>query len=381
MREDADKPTRVAVVANTGWYLYNFRRKLMLALKARGHEVIAISPPDEYSARFATDGIAHAPWVLSATGKNPVVELRAVAALRRLLERAGATVVLSYTPKGNIYSGLACVGSRRTLLPNVSGLGRIFSDGGPLATLVQRLYRLAMSRAPRVFFQNEEDRDQFARAGIVQPSCTERLMGSGVDLERFSLQPLPSASAGSGDRVTFLLVARMIREKGIPEYVAAARALRTRWPHARFQLLGALEQSRGLTAAEIDAWVREGAVEYLGTTDDVPAAIAAVDALVLPSYYREGVPRSLIEGAAMGRPIITTDMPGCRDVVEPGVNGWLCTPRDVEGLAQAMANYLAMSPPERAAMGERGRERAVRLFDERAIIASYLDALDALSVR
>jgi glycosyltransferase involved in cell wall biosynthesis len=378
MSESARK-LKMAVVANTGWYLHNFRRNLMLDLQDHGHAVIAISPADGYSERFAADGLRHEPWSLEATGKNPVTELRAVLALRTALNRCDADVVLSYTPKGNIYSGLACLGTRRHLLPNVSGLGRIFSDGGPLAKLVQRLYRVAFARAPRVFFQNEDDRRQFLAAGIVRAEHTERLMGSGVDLRRFVPRPLPSTQASPQGAVTFLLIARMIREKGIEEFVQAAQRVHQTWPHARFLLLGALAESSGFGSADVERWTGDGVVTYLGTTDDVPSVIAQADVLVLPSYYREGVPRSLIEGAAMGRPVITTNMPGCRDVVEVDTTGWLCEPRDVASLTAAMEAFVRLSKAERASMGQRAHERAVRLFDERAILASYRKAIDTLA--
>jgi glycosyltransferase involved in cell wall biosynthesis len=368
---------KIGIVANTTWYLYNFRLNLAKALRAEGHEPVFIGPADDYVARLQAAGFGHRHWPVSPAGKNPASEIRTVAALRRIFRDEKLDAVLSYTPKGNIYSGLAMLGRPGALLPNISGLGGVFSTGGPLAALVRRLYHLAISRrAAHVFFQNEDDMAQFVEAGIIEPGRAERLMGSGVDLQRFALRPLPSAVDGNpGAAVTFLLVARMIPEKGIAEYVAAARALRDQGANARFQLLGATAEGRGLSAAQIRAWHDEGVIEYLGTSDDVPAVMAQADCLVLPSYYREGVPRSLIEGAAMGRPVITTDMPGCRDVVRPGVSGWLCRPRSVESLRQALQEFLDMPTAQRSLMGAEGRERAVRLFDESAIIDRYAGAL------
>lgn len=365
---------KIALVANTSWYLYNFRLNLMRALRKEGHEVFAVSPTDDYSARFAQEQVAHIHWPLSPARRNPLQELSSVIALRARLNRYGIQAVLSYTPKGNIYSGLASLGSDRRLLPNISGLGRVFTNAGLLPKLVRRLYRVALGKASLVFFQNEEDRDEFIREGIVAPEKTDRLMGSGVDLQRFKLTPRTDDQSGSG-RATFLLIARMIPEKGVPEFVAAARVIRKQHPRVRFQLLGAVSESDGIPIEQIKAWELEGIVEYLGTTDDVPSIMAAADCVVLPSYYREGVPRSLIEAAAMGRPIITTDMPGCRDAVEQGSTGWICVPRSVESLADAMDAFLRLSERSRDAMGALGRERAVRLFDERAILARYIDAL------
>ena len=365
---------KIALVANTSWYLYNFRRNLMRALREEGHEVVAISPTDDYSARFAQEQVTHVHWPLSPARRNPLQEMASVVALRTRLRQHGIQAVLSYTPKGNIYSGLASLGSDRRLLPNISGLGRVFTNTGWLPALVRRLYRVALGEASLVFFQNEEDRAEFVRAGIVSHEKTDRLMGSGVDLQRFQFTPRPDNQSSEG-RTTFLLIARMIPEKGVPEFVAAARVIRERHPHAGFQLLGAVSEGDGIPLEQIKTWAAEGIIEYLGTTDDVPSVMAAADCVVLPSYYREGVPRSLIEAAAMGRAIITPDMPGCRDVVEQGSTGWICTPRSVESLVEAMNAFLELPEQARDTMGALGRERAVRLFDERVILARYIDAL------
>jgi len=367
---------KIAIVANTAWYLYNFRLNLARSLQAEGHELVFVSPADAYASKLQEAGFAHRHWPLSTTGTNPWRELRSVLALRRQFLAEKPDAVLSYTPKGNIYSGAALLGRPGALLPNISGLGAVFSAGGALAALVRGLYRLVISRrAAHVFFQNEDDMAQFVGAGIIEPARAERLMGSGVDLQRFTQRPLPSATDADPQAATFLLVARLIPEKGIQEYVAAARALRAQGCRARFQLLGTLDERRGLSLAQIQAWQDEGLVRYLGTSDDVPGVIAQADCLVLPSYYREGVPRSLIEGAAMGRPIITTDMPGCRDVVQPGVTGWLCEPRSADSLRQAMQDFLDMPTVRRDAMGTAARERAVKLFDESAIIDRYASVL------
>ncbi len=368
---------KIAIVANTAWYLYNFRLNLAKSLRADGHEPVFISPDDPYVAKLQGAGFTHRHWTLSRTATSPLGEIRSILDLRRHLKLDGFDAVLSFTPKGNIYAGAALLGQRCVFLPNISGLGAVFSAGGAMAALVRTLYRLLVSpRATRVFFQNEDDLAQFIAARIINPARTERLMGSGVDLQRFRLCPLPSAlPAANPDNVTFLLVARLIPEKGIPEYVEAARILRARGARARFQLLGAIDEERGLSLAQIRAWQDEGVIHYLGTSDDVPAVMAQADCLVLPSYYREGVPRSLIEGTAMGRPVITTDMPGCRDVVQQGATGWLCEARNLPSLCQALQEFLDMPASQRSAMGALGRERAVTLFDETAVIERYAVAL------
>jgi glycosyltransferase involved in cell wall biosynthesis len=373
------RPLRIALVANTGWYLYNFRRNLMHALREAGHEVVAISPHDEHAGRMPGEGFRHRPIPLDGGGTNPIVELGSLRALRRALAQERADLVLSYTPKGNIYAGLAALGLPVRQLANISGLGRVFVEDTRLTLLVRRLYRFSLGRAAWVFFQNEEDRAIFVGSGLVDSALAERIPGSGVDLDRF--RPQPPVVRGDAPK-TFLLVARMLWAKGIGEFVEAARSVRARHPAVRFQLLGAIGDGPAAVPREtIENWAREGVVDYLGTTDDVPACLAAADCVVLPSYYREGVPRSLLEAAAMAKPLITADSIGCRDAVDDGVSGFLCRPRDIGDLAAQMERFLALSPAERAVMGAAGRARMEREFDEKIVIARYLGIIDRLQAQ
>jgi glycosyltransferase involved in cell wall biosynthesis len=224
-----------------------------------------------------------------------------------------------------------------------------------------------------VFFQNDEDRELFVDRRIVRPEQARVLPGSGVDLERFAPAPLP------GGPPTFLFIGRLLRDKGVVEFVGAARLLRSDFPDARFQLLGGLDEGNrtAIRQAEIDSWVAEGVVEQLGTTDDVRPFIAAANAIVLPSY-REGLPRSLLEAAAMARPLIASNVPGCRDVVEDGVNGYLCAVRDAGSLAAAMRRLAQLPPAQQLAMGEAGRRRVQERFSESFVVRAYLDVLAGL---
>ncbi len=369
---------RIALVANTGWYLFNFRLNLMRVLIEAGHDVFAISPEDNYCAFLCENGIGHLDWPLSISGVNPFCEVVAVDRLRRIFYSNRIDVVLTYTPKGNVYSGLACLGSSRIVMPNVSGLGRVFSAEGWLATAVKMLYRIAFIKARIVFFQNEDDRELFLKAGLISHSRTERIMGSGVDLSRFVQCPLPCLKPGQDGRIVFILVARLIWEKGVAQYVEAARSIKRVYPGATFQILGKVppQGNSSVTMEHLKAWESEGLVEYLGTSDNVPSILAAVDCVVLPSYYREGVPRSLIEAAAMGRPCITTDMPGCRDVVHDGENGWLCTPRDAGDLENKMMRFIEATPEKKGEMGLAAHRIAIEQFDEQVIIQKYLAAIE-----
>lgn len=361
---------RIAVVSNTAWYLFNFRMNLMLALDAAGHSVVAIAPSDTYSDRLLAAGIAFEAVPISGGGTNPVAELRSVARLRSVFRGQRVDLVLSYTPKGNLYSALACMSLGIRFVPNVSGLGRAFIRRSPVTWIAQALYRLTFRRAQHVFFQNPDDMAVFVRAGMIRPEHAERLPGSGVDLARFSSAPLP---VNPSDAPAFLLVARMLWDKGIGEYVDAARAVRRIFPRATFRLLGfmASDNPSAIPWEQVDAWVREGVVTYLGPTDDVRPYFADSDCVVLPSY-REGVPRVLLEAAAMDRPVITTDAPGCREAVIHGETGYLCRTADAADLAAKMLDFIALPQDLRLLMGQRGRGFVERNFDEQGVLDRYL---------
>ena len=318
-------------------------------------------------------GVERVPIEIDRAGLNPFTDLRLLLKYRALLQRIRPAAYLSYTIKPNIYGALAAASLGIPALPNVSGLGTAFIRGGGLQALVTRLYRIGFARAPVVFFQNQEDRALFIDRRIVKPSQAQVLPGSGVDLDFFLPAPLPNGHP------TFLFIGRLLRDKGVVEFVEAARMLRADYPEARFQLLGAVDEGNrtGIGQAEVDGWVADGIVEQLGTTDDVRPFIAAATAVVLPSY-REGLPRSLLEAAAMARPLIASDVPGCRDVVEDGVNGFLSEVRNPGSLAAAMRRLLQLPRPQQIAMGEAGRKRVQERFSEAFVVRAYLDVLAGL---
>ena len=318
-------------------------------------------------------GVERVPIEIDRAGLNPFTDLRLLLKYRALLQRIRPAAYLSYTIKPNIYGAFAAASLGIPALPNVSGLGTAFIRGGGLQALVTRLYRIGFASAPVVFFQNQEDKALFIDRRIVKPSQAQVLPGSGVDLDFFLPAPLPNGHP------TFLFIGRLLRDKGVVEFVEAARVLRADYPEARFQLLGAVDEGNrtGIGQAEVDGWVADGIVEQLGTTDDVRPFIAAATAVVLPSY-REGLPRSLLEAAAMARPLIASDVPGCRDVVEDGVNGFLSEVRNPGSLAAAMRRLLQLPRPQQIAMGEAGRKRVQERFSEAFVVRAYLDVLAGL---
>jgi len=369
---------KIVLASNTAWYLWKFRLTLAQALREAGHEVVAVAPRDGYVPKLEEAGVRFIPLPMDNAGTNPVRDLLFLFRLLRLLRRERPGVYLGYTIKPNVYGGMACRWLGIPSIHNVSGLGTAFMKKGVLSRIACLLYRTGLGRATRVFFQNNEDRSEFVGLGLAPENITDVLPGSGVDLERFA-----SRYEHSGEKpgpVRFILIARLIWDKGIGEYVAAARQLQQEGIAAKFQLAGFLEVKNrtAVSRTDVDSWVREGVIEYLGETDDVRAWMAQADCVVLPSY-REGTPRSLLEAASMAKPVITTDAPGCRNVVKDGVSGFLCQVRDADDLADKMRRIANMTAIERAKMGRAGRAKMEREYDEHIVLDRYLEEVSKLT--
>lgn len=364
---------KVVIALNAAWNLVNFRASLIRALVAAGYEVVAVAPYDSYASQLAQLGCRFEPLPMDNQGTNPGRDALLLWRFVRLLRRERPAVYLGYTVKPNVYGSLAAHMLGIPVINNIAGLGTVFIKGGWLNRLVRGLYRISLSRAAKVFFQNQDDRQLFVSCGLVSETITDLLPGSGVDLTKFQPTPLPGRHV-----VSFLLIARMLWDKGVAEYVEAARLLKARGLDAEFCLLGFLDVQNpaAISRKQMHDWVAEGVVRYLGVSDNVREEIAQADCVVLPSFYREGTPRTLLEAAAMARPIVTTDSVGCRDVVDDGVNGYLCKPKDASDLADKMGQIVSISPIEREAMGLRGREKVERQFDEEIVIRKYLDAIE-----
>lgn len=357
----------LVLCANTAWNLANFRRPILQSLVAGGHRVIAAAAPDGCESELLSLGAEFAPLPIEPAGRNPIADLRLLAALIRLLRRERPAALMTFTVKPNIYGSLAARITRTPSLATVSGLGSAFLAGGQTSRLVERLYRLAFARAQAVFFQNDEDRSIFVESGLVHAAQVRRVAGSGIDLDRFAVAPAPA-----NPKPVFLFVGRLLWDKGIREFIAAAKRVRERGLEAEFRIVGecGVDNPTAVTVSDIARWTADGTIDYLGPTDDVRGAIARCDCLVLPSY-REGLPRSLLEGAAMGRPLIASDVPGCRDVVEHGATGLLCAPRSEHALADAIGQMLSLSPAKRRAMGLGGRAKVEREFAATRVVAAY----------
>ena len=355
---------RVMVIGGHADSLIHFRGPLLRRLVAEGHDVTACAPDAGADVRreLAALGIAYRHVPIQRAGMNPMRDVGTVRALTALYREVQPDLVLTYTIKPVIYGSLAARLSRVPRICSlITGLGYSFGTATlrqrALNPVVQSLFRFALAHNEVVFFQNPDDLRQFVDAGLASDRQAVLVNGSGVDLEHFRVAPLPEGTP------TFLLTTRLLWEKGVGEYVEAARTLKAKYPTARFRLLGPLDPNpAAVSRAQLDAWSAEGVIEYLGSTNDVRPAIADTSVFVLPSAYREGTPRSILEAMAMGRAIITTDAPGCRETVRGDENGFLVPVSDSIALASAMERFLR-DPGLVAPMGVRSRAIAEEKYD------------------
>jgi glycosyltransferase involved in cell wall biosynthesis len=360
------------IAANTAWNIVNFRGALIEGLRANGWRVVAMAADDGTAAALAGLGAEFEPIRVDGGGTSIIHDGRLFLDYLRVLRRLRPQAFLGFTVKPNVYGSLAAALLGIKTVNNISGLGTAFLAPGALNWLVSRLYCLSLARSAKVFFQNPDDRALFIARRLVRERQTGLLPGSGLDLDRF--QPSTRLRADGAPR--FLFVGRLLRDKGLVDYAEAARLLRPRWPEVEFAIVGfaGSDNSSAVPIEEVERWQRDGIVRYLGDTTDVRPFLEESDCIVLPSY-REGMPRSLLEAAAMAKPMVATDVPGCRDLVSDGDNGFLCEARSPPSLAAAMEKMLKMGPDDRAAMGMRARRRVEREFDQALVVDAYLEAL------
>lgn len=373
-------PPRLLFVVNDTGFFVSHRLPLGIAARQRGYEVHLAAFPSGGLDRLAAHGITFHPLPVDRTGLNPLNDVRLMARLAALLRQLRPSLMHCVTIKPAIYGGL--VGRALgvdSFVVSLTGLGQLFQaqrlELRLARALVRRLFRVALThRNGRVIFQNPDDREELLATGVVRPEGSVLIRGSGVDPGVYRPRPEPAGTP------IVLLPARLLWAKGVGEFVAAARAVRAAGCAARFVLAGeAPPHNRAAVPAEtLRAWEREGVVEWWGYCEDMPRLYAASSIVCLPSYYREGVPKCLIEAAACARPIVTTDMPGCREICRHGENGLLVPPKDPAALAAAITSLLG-DPPRRRAMGRRGRRIVADEFTLDRVVAETLSVYDTLA--
>jgi glycosyltransferase involved in cell wall biosynthesis len=369
---------RLVFVVNNPDFLVSHRLVLVRGARAFGYDVHAVTPEGEGVATLQREGVEWHRWELSRKGQHPLTEAASVATLVAHYARLSPDVVHHVTIKPVLYGSAAARVLRRPAVVNaVSGFGYIFLAQGHLAQLrreaVTRAYRVALS-TPRsvVVLQNDDDEADLRRFGALGSAKVVKIRGSGVDLARFTEAPEPAGPA------VVMLPARLLRDKGVVEFVEAARQVRRRVPSARFVLVGGLDPGNpaAVSEGELEGWLAEGVVEWWGHQHDMAATLAKSTIVCLPSY-REGMPKALLEAAATGRALITTDAPGCRDAVGRGTAGLLVPVKDAEAIASAVLQLLD-APTRRQQLARAARALAVAQFDERQVLASHLSVYEAL---
>ena len=368
----------IVFTSNTSWYLYNFQLLNMLNLQSKGYQIYCISPKDKYSAKLEDNGCKFLNITMQNHGLNPIKDYLTYRQYRKFYKNIKPLIICSFTIKTNIYSTTAAGKLGIKVINNVSGLGTVFVKTNFITKIVIAMYKYAMQYSSHIFFQNKENQQLFCSK--VNVKSFSFLPGSGVDTNAF--KPIvKTENTGKNEKnkkTTFLLVARLLWEKGIGEYFEAAKKIYEKSNQVCFLLLGELCQGKlCIPKHTIEQWNREPFFQYLGATDNVKQYLAQADCVVLPSYA-EGTPRSLLEAASMAKPIVTTDAPGCRNVVDDGITGYLCKLKSVEDLAKKIILFLELSELEKSKMGKMGREKIVKNYDVQLVIKQYQDKVTSL---
>jgi len=361
---------KVVLTANTSWYLVNYRAGLIGFLKKQGYDVITVSPRDEHSPRLGELGCVVRSVPLRSYSVNPLSDLRTLVGYLKLFFFESPAAILAFTAKPVIYGAVAARMLRIPAVLTITGLGTAFIHKNWVSAIVRILYRCALTPRNDVIFQNREDRRLFEDLGIVRRGSGIVVPGSGIDLERFTVEKPTSGSEKECER--FLYLGRVLYDKGIKELIEATRMIKKEYPEIHVRILGSRpsENASVVRSEDLDLWEKSGLIEYIPAAPDVRPFLKDCDCVVLPSY-REGLPRSLLEAAAVGKPAIATNVPGCQEVVVAGETGLLCKVKDAHSLASAMKRFIRMSRGERARLGQNARRMVEVHYNEKTVLNTY----------
>jgi glycosyltransferase involved in cell wall biosynthesis len=369
---------KIILSSNTAWSVYNFRRGLISAFIDNGHEVIVLAPTDKYQKKIEDLGCSFVNIKLSQRGLSIFAEFASLFHYFIILRRVRGDFYLGFTIKPNIYGGIIARLFGVNCIFNVTGIGKVFNKGKrPSEKFFFTLYKIVFPFST-VFFQNKHDQFFFEKYGLLSRAKVHLLPGSGVDLDYYKPSKVTISAPNIRSFVKFSFIGRLLISKGVFTFVEAARYIHQAFPDVKFEIIGQIcsTDSDCISRTQLEDWIEEGVVDYVGHSDDIRIQLANTDCVVLPSVYKEGTPRSLLEAGAMGVPIITTNMPGCEDTVEQSFNGFLCEPLSVFDLAKKIEQFLLLSPSERKIMGNNNRVFMENNFDEALVIKAYFDALD-----
>ncbi len=364
---------KILIGANGAWSIAKFRRNLIIALLAAGYEVVVIAPEDNYAQILINLGCRYIPLAVDCKGTNPLRDIALVTRIVKLLFIEKPDIFFTYTVKLNIYGTIAAKIAGIRCIAIITGLGYSFIHDNWISRIAQLLYRFALRFSQEIWFLNKDDKEVFLQHKIVDAKNSIVIPGEGIDLDYYSPHLAPNFSK---EKIRILFIGRILWDKGVGEFVAAAKHLQNKYPQVEFCLLGSLDalNPSAIPSSQIDQWISEKAIHYFGVVDDVRSHIALADCIVLPSY-REGIPQVLLEASSMEKPILATDVPGCRAVVDDGVTGFLCRPQDEVDLSLKIEKILGMTSIERTTMGKKGRQKVQEQFAQSLVIEHYLNTL------
>ena len=362
---------KILILTNSIGGLYSFRREVVEAIVNAGYEVI-ISAPEmgQKGDYFNKIGCQIVLMKFNRRGMNPIADIKQMLNYWKMIKRLKPIAVLTYTIKPNVYGGMACRICRVPQLANITGLGDAVENGGLLQNVTTILYKIGIGKAKRVFFQNKSNRN-FCIANGITTEESMLLPGSGVNLKYHIYQPYPADDG----KVKFLFIGRMLKDKGIEEFLTAAQTIKSKHPNTEFQILGYVE---GNYQKKLDSLVEQGIINFLGSSADVRPYIAAVHCTIMPSYH-EGMSNVNLESAAAGRPVITTNVPGCKETVDDGRTGYLVQARNVESLIEAVEKFLDLPYSQKVLMGQNGREKVEIEFDREIVVNAYLKEIETIT--
>lgn len=362
----------IVISSNTSWFIYNFRLNLLKELASQGYTVNVIAPKDIYSNKLEKLGFNYYEIEINSKGTNPLEDIILIYSFYKLYKRISPDIILLNTIKPNIYGSMAAGILGIPAISNITGLGTVFIHNKISSKIAKILYKLALYIPRTVFYQNADDRNVFVESNLVKKEKTDLLPGSGIDTKKFK----PSNKKfKKKDTFRFLFIGRLLRDKGLVEYIEASRRI-SNSKNVECCVLGSFysENPSAISEDDMNRWVSDGCINYIGASNDVKSVIAEYDCIVLPSY-REGLSRVLLESASMAKPIITTNVPGCKEVVEDRVNGYLCKPRNINDLTNKMQLMINLNDEKRKIMGENGRKKIIKEFDEKLVIDKYLNVI------
>lgn len=360
---------KILILTNSLRGLYSFRREVIMAIRNAGNKVTISTPIDEKKDYFE-DECRLIDTQFNRKGKNPLKDFSLMFWYCKLLKQEKPDIVLSYTIKPNVYGGMACQICGVPQIVNITGLGSAIENSGWLQHLAVLLYKIGLRKADIVFFQNKANMDFCVKRGVTK-SKYALLPGSGVNLKYHSLQPYPPDNG----KVKFLFIGRILKHKGIEEYFQAAEIIKTKYPNSEFYILGRVE---GNYQKQLNQLMEVGCIKHFGVTSDVRPYIKSVECTVMPSYY-EGMSNVNLESAANGRPVITSDVPGCREMVDDGITGLLVKARDADSLIKAIERFILMPYEQKREMGVAARRKVEREFDRQIVVNAYIKELESFA--